>query len=132
MRLRLYFLIGLITAVSGLLFWRNSARYPSKSVWWRTAKSIIELALVLGTALRIPVVLISWCILWFTRPAKTPWIKVTLGALAGIALGFISAYMLELLILIAVFAVDDITGEDEGFLANLRKAKQEDQGNGQV
>ena len=127
MKLRLAFLSVLIAAVSGLLFWRNSQRYPSKTILWRALKSAIELGLVLLTALRLPMLLISWCCLWLTRPIQTPWIKVTVGVIAGTVLGFMSMYVLELLILAGVFSVDEITGDREGFLMNLRKAREEAQ-----
>jgi hypothetical protein len=124
MKLRLIFLASMCTVVSGLLFWRNSARYPTKSVIWRAIKSIIELGLILLTAIRLPVMLVSWTCLWLTRPVDQPWLKITLGVIFGVTLGFVSAYFLELLIILGIFSVDEITGDKQGFLSNLAKARK--------
>lgn len=127
MKLRLIFLATLIATLSGLLFWRNSSRYPMHSVLWRAVKSAIEMVVVMLTALRLPVLLISWTCLWLTRPIQTPWIKVTFGVLLGTFLGFLSLYALEVLVVCGALAVDEVTGDREGFLKNLYKAKQEAQ-----
>ena len=127
MKLRLIFWAVLLSAVSGLLVWRNTRRYPTKSVIWRIVKSVSEIVLLLLSALRLPIVLISWCSVWITRPIKTPWIRATIGALAGMILGFLALYAMELLILVGVFSIDDITGEREGFLRNLARARQAEQ-----
>lgn len=125
MKLRLIFLVTLCSTVLGLLFWRNSSRYPTKSILWRAGKTVIELSLVLLTALRLPVMLVSWSCLWITRPIQTPWIKVTVGVAIGTILGFLSMYALELLIIIGVFGIDDITGDRDGFLMNLARTRRE-------
>lgn len=124
MKLRIAFWGVLLTLVSTLLFWRNTRRYPARSVIWRIVKSASEIVLLLLSALRLPVVLISWCSVWLSKPIETPWIRATFGAIAGIILGFLALYAMELLILIGVFSIDDITGEREGFLRNLQRAKQ--------
>lgn len=79
--------------------------------------------MVLLTALRLPVLLVSWICLWLTKPIQTPWIKVTIGVIAGSILGFLSMVALEVLIVVSVFSIDEITGEREGFLFNLKKAR---------
>jgi hypothetical protein len=127
MKLRLIFFVTLYSTISGLLFWRNSLRYPMKSIIWRATKSTVELILILFTAMRLPVILISWCCLWFTRPIETPWLKVTVGVLIGTILSLCSMFALEILLLISVFSMDEITGDQEGFLKNLNKARKESQ-----
>jgi hypothetical protein len=124
MKLRVIFWAALGGIISGLLFWRNTRRYPARSVTWRITKSASEIVILLVSALRLPVVLISWCGIWLSRPIETPWIRVTVGAVAVIILSFFALYAMELLILIGVFSIDDITGEREGFLKNLRHAQQ--------
>lgn len=124
MKLRVIFWAILASIVSGLLFWRNTRRYPRRSVTWRIAKSVSEIILLLLTAVRLPVILVSWCGIWLSRPIQTPWIRATVGAVAGIVLGFLALYAMELLILIGVFSIDDITGDREGFLKNLHIARR--------
>ena len=124
MKLRVIFWLLLSSLISGILYWRNTRLYPSKSITWRVGKVFAEIVLLLLSALRLPVVLISWCCVWLTRPIQTPWIKVTVGALSGLFLGFLALYAMEFLILLGVFSIDDITGEREGLLKNFRRAKQ--------
>ena len=124
MKLRLIFWIVLGSLISGLLFWRNTKIYPFRSRAWRAAKSASEIAVLLLWALRLPVVLITWCCIWLTRPIRTPWIKATVGAIAGVILTAASLYSLELLLILGTLGIDDITGEREGFLKNFRRAKQ--------
>lgn len=111
MKLRLLFWIVLSACISGLLFWRNAKIYPFRSVAWRAAKSASEIAVLLLSALRLPVVLIAWCCIWLTRPIRTPWIKATVGAIVGVILSAAALYSMELLLILGVLSIDDITGE---------------------
>jgi hypothetical protein len=61
MKLRLLFWIVLGSLISGLLVWRNAKIYPFKPVAWQIVKSACEIAVLLMSALRLPVVLITWC-----------------------------------------------------------------------
>ncbi len=124
MKLRLIFWIVISTCISGLLLWRNTKIYPLRSVAWRAAKSACEIAILLLSALFLPVVLITWCCIWLTRPIRTPWIKATVGAVVGVILSAAALYSMELLLILGAFSIDDITGEREGFLKNLRRAQQ--------
>ena len=124
MKLRLLFWIVLSACISGLLLWRNTKIYPFRSVAWRATKSASEIAVLLLSALCLPIVLITWCCIWLTRPIKTPWIKATLGAVVGVILSAAALYSMELLLILGVLSIDDITGEREGFLKNFRRAKQ--------
>ena len=124
MKLRLIFWIVLGSLISGLLVWRNAKLYPFRSVAWRAVKSASEIAVLFLSALCLPIVLITWCGIWLTRPIKTPWIKATVGAVVGVILSAAALYSMELLLILGVLSIDDITGEREGFLKNLRRAKQ--------
>ena len=124
MKLRLLFWIVLSAGISGLLLWRNTKIYPFRSVAWRATKSASEIAVLLLSALCLPIVLITWCCIWLTRPIRTPWIKATLGAVVGVILSATALYSMELLLILGVLSIDDITGEREGFLKNFRRAKQ--------
>jgi hypothetical protein len=124
MKLRLIFWIVLSACLSALLFWRNAKIYPFKPVAWQIVKSACEIAVLLLSALRLPVVLITWCCIWLTRPIRTPWIKATVGAIVGVILSAAALYSMELLLILGVLSIDDITGEREGFLKNFRRAKQ--------
>lgn len=124
MKLRLIFWIVLSSLISGLLLWRNTKIYPHRSVAWRTVKSASEIVVLLLSALCLPVVLITWCCIWLTRPIRTPWIKATAGAVVGVILSATALYSMELLLFLGTLSIDDITGEREGFLKNFRRAKQ--------
>ncbi len=124
MKLRLIFWACLSGLISGLLFWRNSRRYPGKSITWWIAKSVVELVLIMLSAICAPVVLAAWVGAWICRPIKEPWLRVTVGAVSGLFLGLISLYAMEFLILVGSLSVDDITGETTGFLSNLDRARK--------
>jgi hypothetical protein len=124
MKLRVIFWAILGSVLSVLLLWQNTRRYPTEPVKWRMGKSAIELVILLLSALWLPIVLVSWCCVWLTRPIKTNWIKATIGVLAGVSLSFMGLYVLELLLLIGVLSIDEITGDREGFLHNLYRARR--------
>jgi hypothetical protein len=62
----------------------------------------------------LPALLADWISLWLTKPIKDPRLKVTVGVLIGAAIAFFSMYVMEVVILLAVFAVDGITGSQDG------------------
>lgn len=115
-----------IAFLSGLLLWRNKRKYPSKSVLWLILKSLSELAILVLSALRMPALLCAWIGLWVTRPIKEPWLRTTIGVILGFGLGYLMLFGMEILLILSVFAVDDITGEKNGFLKNLKEARNAD------
>ena len=125
MKLRLIFWGALCAIITGFLLWKNNKKYPEKSIYWKIFKSCIEIIILLVSALRVPVLLVSWCSVWLMRPVKTTWAKATFGTLVGIILGFLAFNVMEILLILSVFSIDDITGEDYGVLKHYRRAKSE-------
>jgi hypothetical protein len=115
-----------IALVTGLLFWRNSKRYAHRPISFRLTKTLAEFVLIFLSAWRLPALLGAWIGLWLTKPIRDPRIKVTVGVLIAGLIGFCSVYVMELVILAAVFAVDGITGTGDGFLSDWKKAKWAD------
>jgi hypothetical protein len=125
MRLRIIFWSILTSTIFGLLFWRNNRKYKSETISWKLIKCFSEIVLLLLVALRLPFVLVAWCCVWITKPIQTTWVKATVGAISGMLLGLAALYMLEVLLILGVFSIDEITGDREGFLANLYKARKD-------
>jgi hypothetical protein len=123
MKLRVIYWLTIGSVLVGLLYWRNT-KYSSNTIWWKLSKSLIELCTLVCISIRFPVLLVSWTVLWLTKPIKTGWIKVTVGAISGAALGFCAIFALEIPLVLSVFGIDQVTGDKEGFLSNLRKAKE--------
>lgn len=117
-----------IALLGGLLFWRNRKRYRRRSAVYLIGKSLLELVLLLTTAVTLPGMLIAWCVMWATKPVKRPWMKAVVGVFTGILFGFLSSFALEALVFCGIFAIDLKTGEHDssGFLNCWRRAKLEE------
>jgi hypothetical protein len=106
----------------GLLFWKNTKSYAQRSRLWRLGKSLVDFALILMAAIRLPALLIGWCVLWATRPIKHPALKATVAVIAGLLFGLAGHAAMEILVLCSVFAVDLVTGR-AGFLRRWEESK---------
>jgi hypothetical protein len=127
MKTVLVFWTATILFLSGLLFWRNKRKYPGKQVVFLITKSMTELALLMLSALRLPALLCAWISLWVTRPIKEAWLRTTVGILIAVGLGYLSIFAMEIILLLSVFSIDEITGTEHGFLKNWTKARQADE-----
>jgi hypothetical protein len=111
-----------VTAILGLLlFWKNTKTYAEESVLWRIGKSLIDMGLILLCAIRLPALLIGWCVLWLTKPIEHPALRTTMAILTGMLLAVAGQTAIEILVLLSIFAVDLVTGK-QGFLLNWKKA----------
>jgi hypothetical protein len=124
MKTVLAFWAATIVFLSGLLLWRNKRKYPGKRAVWLITKSFTELTIVVVSALRMPALLVAWITLWITRPIKEPWLRTTVGVLLAIGLGYLAVVAMEVILLLSVFSIDEITGEENGFLRNYKHARQ--------
>jgi lysylphosphatidylglycerol synthetase-like protein (DUF2156 family) len=116
-----------VTFVGGCLLWRNRLRYKRKSWFWTLGKSLSETALLFLTAALLPALLIVWLVLWITKPIKKPWVKTLVGVLSGLVFSLCSSFMLELLVVLGIFAIDLKTGDGKGgFLHCWEQAKAEE------
>jgi uncharacterized membrane protein YphA (DoxX/SURF4 family) len=115
-----------VLLLSGLLFWRNKVKYPTKRVPFLILKSATELSILMVSAIRLPMLLCAWISLWITRPIKAAWLRTTVGVLVAIGLGYLCIFAMELVLLLSVFSIDEITGEKNGFLGNLARAHDAD------
>ena len=111
-----------IAVLGGLLFWKNTAQFGVKSLSWRARKSVIEMGLILMTAVYLPALLVCWCVLWLTRPIQNQSLRITMSVVLGVSLGVMSGWALELVVLASVFGIDTVTGRD-GFLRNWARAE---------
>ena len=68
----------------------------------------------------------AWIGLWLTKRIKDPRLKVTVGVLIGAAIAFFSTCVIEVVLLLAVFAMDGITGSQDEILSDWKKAKWAD------
>jgi hypothetical protein len=100
-----------ITTLLGLSLWHNRRVYRTRSWTWVSFKSVVDVSLVIGLAMRVPVLLCGYVILWLTKPLqKKPVLRTTVGAILGIAVGFFSGFAMEVIVVAGVFAMDMVTG----------------------
>jgi hypothetical protein len=100
-----------ITTLLGLSLWQNRRAYQKKSWTWVSFKSAIDVSVVVGLAMRIPILLCGYVILWLTKPlSKKPVLRTTVGALIGIAVSFFSGFAMEIIVVAGIFAIDMVTG----------------------
>lgn len=100
------------SALFGLAYLKNTYSYKSKSLNWRLGKSLADTALVVLTAYKLPAMLVAWLVMWITRPLKRRGIQVTLSIIFGIIFHSIGGYVLEVLCILSIVAVDLVTGSN--------------------
>lgn len=100
-----------VASVFGLSLWSNRRLYRNKSWTWVGVKSLFDAGLVLALAMKIPVLLCGYVCVWLTRPFKDrPVLRTTLGTLIGLTIGVLSAFSMEAVVVLGIFAVDLVSG----------------------
>lgn len=98
---------ALISALFGVVLWKNYRYYKDKSTKFKVAKSTVETALIASSAAWMPGILIVYGSAWATKPMeRKPYIRMGLAAVASVFLILASTFALELLVLIGVFSVE--------------------------
>lgn len=121
-----------ILALYGLAFWKNTKSYSFKTTNWRLGKSAIDCILVVLSALYLPALLVGWVVMWLTRGFQRRGVQITLAVMLGIIFSSIGGVALEVLCVLAIFAVDLLTGSQgiygwwktgppEHFMSNLKE-----------
>jgi hypothetical protein len=100
-----------IAVLFAIAYWKNTVSYAVKSAKWRAGKSAIDCCFVVLAALYLPPFLVGWCTMWLTRPLKRRGIQMSLAILLGVLFSTIGGIALEVLCVLAIFAVDLLTGE---------------------
>lgn len=109
---RFYLAVGAgILALFGLAYWKNNISYRHKRVRWRIGKSVVDCSLVVLSAVYLPALLVSWSVMWLTRPLKQRGVQMTIAVILGVVFGTISGVALEILCLLGIVSVDLVTGE---------------------
>lgn len=107
-----------IALLLGLVWWKNKRSYRERSWRWRLSKTLIDTGLIILAAARLPMLLVTWAVLWLIRPIRSPGLKATLGVILGTSLGLMTAAgtgIMEILVIFSAFSIDLITGNG-GFL----------------
>jgi hypothetical protein len=103
---------------------RNWLLHPGESRWFVAGKAAVEAALVAVLAAFCPPLLIAFCTLWL---CSFVWDHAALKTAASVAIGIVLSLLaglyLEILLLVGVFSMNNITGE---FVQNWRKLGGED------
>ena len=111
MKWRLYWL-ALITALFGAVMWKNYKMYTDQSRRFKVAKSIMETCLLALASAFVPPLLIAYGSAWATKPLETrPYIRMGAGIILSIILMMLGGWILELLALIGVFAIELLSAD---------------------
>jgi hypothetical protein len=124
MRTKWYtFVIAGVAALFGISLTRNWFGYRDKSILWKVVKSVIDTTIVILVAEWLPIVLAGWTMVWITRPAKDPMIKVVISAVVGLLIyGVLMESGFEIIMITGIFAIDLVTG-GTGFLRRLKEVE---------
>lgn len=107
--------------LGGLLLWKNSYSYKTKSLTWKIGKSLVDLSLILLTLWKMPGLVIAWTVMWLTQPIKSNYLRILLSYIAAIGMGALNMAAVEVLALMSVCSIDMITGRN-GFLGHWEKS----------
>lgn len=112
----------LITALLGVLWYKNRHFYPKQTKKWNAGKSLIECGLLVLAAAFMPLILTAYGGYWVTKRIARPGYRIAVGFCTGILMMLMITNFLELVVLIGVFAIEILTGED-GFLGHLEERR---------
>lgn len=122
MRYRWYmYWISLISALFGLLLFKNKRNHSDKSWHWNLGKSTIECILLVLAAAFMPAILVVYAANYFTLPIEKPAYKIGLGFIIGTTLMACLAWALEILVIVGVFAIDLLS---DTFLTSLKERRE--------
>ena len=122
MKWKLYW-ATLVAILLGVLWFKNRHYYPTQSKKWNASKSLIECGLLVLAAAFLPAILTVYGGMWITKHIQRPGLRVGIGFITSIVMMLMLTNFLEFVVLIGVFAVELITGED-GFLGYLEERRE--------
>jgi hypothetical protein len=114
------------TVLIGSVLTRNIIKYKEQPIIWNLGKSLLDTIVIVVSALFLPPFLIATDVAWIVGFIHKKWLKVAVGIVSGISLGIASAYIMEVVILLGIFGVDNKTGPDNGFIKRWRQVKNEE------
>jgi hypothetical protein len=120
MKWYLYWLT-LITALLGILWYKNRRYYPTRTKKWNAGKSLIEGGLLVMAAAFLPAILAVYGGYWVTQRIERPAYKIGVGFFTSIVMMLMLTNFLELVVLIGVFAIEIVSST---FLEHLREQKE--------
>jgi hypothetical protein len=121
-----WFWVALWSLLIGSVFTRNMFKYKDQPIWWNLGKSLLDTIVIVLSALFLPPFLIATDVAWIISFAKKKWLKITIGIASSVILGVVSAYAMEVVILLGIFGVDAKTGPDKGFIHRWRQVQHEE------
>ena len=101
----------LVVALLGLAFWKNSQSYPARSRLWRLGKAVVDAGLVLVLTVYAPALLLMYVVVWLTSPFKNRVIQTTTAFASVLAVTHLAGAVFEAVAVLAIFAVDLLTGQ---------------------
>jgi hypothetical protein len=110
MRWKLYWagLAGTFLAAAG---WHNWKKYPERSKAWLAYKSAADVGLASGLAWLFPPLLIAFSVGWILqRTRRDTVIQTIVGVVSSVSLAALSAWAMELFILVGIVSIDQVTG----------------------
>jgi hypothetical protein len=101
---------AMIALLAGCLWLRNRNLYRLRSIKFVLAKTAADAVLIVLLAAKLPVMLVVWVVTWLTRPLQNPYLRAAIAVAASWTLAGVTTAAFELIVLGAIFAIDDITG----------------------
>lgn len=118
---------ALIAALFGVVLFKNYRYYKDRSNSFKLSKTAAETGLLASAAAWMPGLLIVYGSAWATKPLeRRPYLRMGIAAVASVVLMVTTTYVLELTVLIGVFAIELLTGDFVRYLDERKQKRIED------
>lgn len=123
MRFKLYW-AALVSALIGVVYWKNHRMYRDKSRKFKLVKTGIESSILASAAAWLPAFFVVYGTAYTTKPLeKRPYIRMGVAAVVGITLMVSMTYVLELVVLLGVWAIELLSQDFIAFMKERRDAR---------
>ena len=122
-----FFWVALWTILIGSLLTKNIVKYKEKPILWNMGKTCLDSIIIIVSAVYLPVFLVGIDGSWIASHFQNKWYKMLIGIVSGIALGVVSVYCMELVIILSIFGIDSKTGPEEGIIKRWNDVKYSDE-----
>lgn len=98
--------IALISALFGVVLWKNYRLYNEKTRRFKLTKTLIEVPALILSAAYLPALLVVYGSMWVANKFKRPAIKTLIGFAVGTVLMIMGGYFLEGLVIVGVIGIE--------------------------
>lgn len=114
---------SLLGLLFGGLYLKNRHRHSDKTRQWQLGKSAIEMCLLALAAALMPAIIVAYASMWATKNIQRPAFRIGAGFMIGTLLFMTIGSVLEILVIVGIFAIDLVSDDYLDFLKERRQKR---------